>query len=557
MSDPRYVYFNTTVANGSVSTTFGSDTTAKYSTTRTGEPLVADASKYDLTIVRATVNGPGALLPVWMPVIQTGQSNVNLTTNSVTLTAQWRGAADDCTTGQVVVQAGINDTFLLQAKDSLGMWVDRGTICSIASASYADASAYAAAVQTAVQAAATRYASVTVALDAVSGKLVFTANHAPWSLGVSFAPTPLVVPDLLAATAATMGGINGQTFWTPLASAAATTVTLPNCPYAPDGGQIAESPVFVGRAYIIWEPEDLSAPTPAAPTTQQDISSTYYYCFALQHLTKLWNAAWQSALDAVTTQAQAWWVAQGFVQPSNLFPGWTSLAPQLTYDGATGLFTLHVDRYSAGSSALGRAATSVGYVNQAQETFQFYQSEETQAMFNAWSTLTQSFTSELQSGMDYMFDLDGATPSTMPSDGTTPAWALTEEFVSTASSFSPVACLVVQSNLLPFLPEQTMPSTIYGQSSASWVPSAGNAVTNAITDLVVAADRATDIRGLITYIPPVYRWSDCGPSRSAVKALDFQISWRNRLTGATVPLVMPPQSSIELKGCFRLKGVSQ
>ena len=36
-------------------------------------------------------------------------------------------------------------------------------------------------------------------------------------------------------------------------------------------------------AHVEYEPEDLTAPMPAAPTTSQDLSSSYYYVYNYQH----------------------------------------------------------------------------------------------------------------------------------------------------------------------------------------------------------------------------------------------------------------------------------
>jgi hypothetical protein len=57
----------------------------------------------------------------------------------------------------------------------------------------------------------------------------------------------------------------------------------------------------VGLANVMYTPEDESVITPAAPTTSQDLSSTYYYVYNYQHFLHLVSKAIQSAWDNLKT----------------------------------------------------------------------------------------------------------------------------------------------------------------------------------------------------------------------------------------------------------------
>ena len=52
-----------------------------------------------------------------------------------------------------------------------------------------------------------------------------------------------------------------------------------------------------GFANVMYDPEDQTAPTPAPPTTSQDLSSTYYNVYNYQHFIQLVNTAIQTAWD--------------------------------------------------------------------------------------------------------------------------------------------------------------------------------------------------------------------------------------------------------------------
>lgn len=90
--DPDYVYYNATIINNRTagSYTRSNDPVLRFQETR-DTPLVNDASKYNFSIIRFTMDGPNKDLPLFIPVIRTGAienptNDVNLTIYSVSLT---------------------------------------------------------------------------------------------------------------------------------------------------------------------------------------------------------------------------------------------------------------------------------------------------------------------------------------------------------------------------------------------------------------------------------------------------------------------------------------
>jgi hypothetical protein len=97
-TDPDYVYYNATIINNRTNTPFdrSADPAVRFQETR-DSPIVGDASKYNFSIIRFTMNGPNKDLPLFIPVIRTGadnpggfplppgQSYVNLTIYSITV----------------------------------------------------------------------------------------------------------------------------------------------------------------------------------------------------------------------------------------------------------------------------------------------------------------------------------------------------------------------------------------------------------------------------------------------------------------------------------------
>ena len=72
--DPDMVYFNATIIRNTSSATVTPDPPARFQETRQ-VPIIHDASKYNFSIIRANLNGPGRALPLFIPMIRKGAEN--------------------------------------------------------------------------------------------------------------------------------------------------------------------------------------------------------------------------------------------------------------------------------------------------------------------------------------------------------------------------------------------------------------------------------------------------------------------------------------------------
>lgn len=85
--DYSEVYYNCDIVNGRVLDQGSStDPEVKFNETR-DSPIIKNASKYDFSIVRFTMDGAGKDLPIWIPVIEKGtaQNDRDLTVYKITL----------------------------------------------------------------------------------------------------------------------------------------------------------------------------------------------------------------------------------------------------------------------------------------------------------------------------------------------------------------------------------------------------------------------------------------------------------------------------------------
>lgn len=91
VEQPDYVYYNADIINNRTddALTPGGlsvlpDPLIRFNETR-DYPLIKDAANYHFSIIRFTMNGANRDLPLLIPIIQTGQSDVNLTTYAVAI----------------------------------------------------------------------------------------------------------------------------------------------------------------------------------------------------------------------------------------------------------------------------------------------------------------------------------------------------------------------------------------------------------------------------------------------------------------------------------------
>lgn len=92
VNDPNLLYYNLDLFNNrSVDTGASGDPIIRFNESRS-TPILRDASKYEFSIVRFSLSCTGDL-PLFIPQIMTGQSDVNKTIYSITLSASVGGGA--------------------------------------------------------------------------------------------------------------------------------------------------------------------------------------------------------------------------------------------------------------------------------------------------------------------------------------------------------------------------------------------------------------------------------------------------------------------------------
>lgn len=299
------------------------------------------------------------------------------------------------------------------------------------------------------------------------------------------------------------------------------------------------SPVFRNAQSIIYSPENTTIAPPATPITRQDSSNEYYYVKTYASFIESCNGAFARAFDgsivmpdgsvqrdptSIASQLTAWWIGQGYSAGS--VPDISGSAPILSFDGVSGLFQIEATTsYQTGGPAAAPA-------------FHLLFNAPLQNLFANFPFLQE---------VDY-FRLHFSPFVQTASNGKV---LLVQEAVSTDQCWSPIGEFVLQSTLLPCVPEATMPPNVLGLDDG-----VHSSFSPQITDISVFLEDAHDQTSMIYYAPtPQYRLISLGRQRVPIQNVDIQILWRHRITQELIPIKLGPGSSVSIKMAFIKKDV--
>ena len=294
------------------------------------------------------------------------------------------------------------------------------------------------------------------------------------------------------------------------------------------------SPVFSNTQSIIFNPENKTLAPPATPLTRQDSSNEYYYIKTYASFIESCNEAFARAFNgsifmpdgsmqrdptSIMAQFENWWIAQSY--SIGTLPDISGNAPIFSFDGVSGLFQIEATTsYQIG----GPAGTPA---------FHLLFNAPLQNLFANFPFLQE---------VDY-FRLHFSPFVPIASNGKV---VLVQEAVSTNQCWSPIGEFVLQSTLLPCVPEQTMPPNILGLDDG-----VHSSFSPQLTDISIYLEQGHDQTSMLYYAPsPQYRLIDLGRQRVQIDTVDIQILWRHRITQELIPVKLGPGASVSIKMAF-------
>jgi hypothetical protein len=133
-------------------------------------------------------------------------------------------------------------------------------------------------------------------------------------------------------------------------------------------------------------------------------------------------------------------------------------------------------------------------------------------------------------------------------------WVSKQDYCSTGSLWSPVQSIVFTSTLLPVKKEYTGKPLLLGDSNSSGTTNSQSAFEPIVADFVIDQqyEKAEGWRDFTLYEPTAeYKMISLTASHDEIRNIDIQVYWKYRLTGELIPLTMFNCSDVAIKMLFR------
>lgn len=256
---------------------------------------------------------------------------------------------------------------------------------------------------------------------------------------------------------------------------------------------------FVFQKYIIYEPQDKSAPVPLPFVVSQDMSSKYYYVYSYQHFIKLINEAFRLAfvgLDALVT-------AGGDILPSlNI--------PYIDYDPNSKLANVIADK--------------AGYDEALANPIKIWFNSP---LFHLFATLhAEYYGISATQGRNYQISIYNTKSNELTLSSYT-AYVMYQE-LTTVALWCPIQSIVFQCTTLPVSQTLTSQPKIYGSDTSLGTNYNSNSSQPVMTDLEIGIDALNQYIPNILYVPASeYRLIDL-VGNSPLYSIDITVYWKSK-----------------------------
>ena len=321
----------------------------------------------------------------------------------------------------------------------------------------------------------------------------------------------------------------------------------------------------VGFASVMYTPEDESVPTPAPPTTSQDLSTTYYYNYNYQHFIHLVNKAIQSAWDNLKANYAS--TGSGGIEYFNANVG-NTVAPWIDFDPGTNRIFITADDRTYNSELTG---TTLGLFRLKlifnDRLYELFASMPFRLIRNPVNVASiQSLSGRESSWYSIRFINRYNNKYTQkvadPASTTTPKATISVDMLqahqemTSIALWNPVASIIFASSLLPIVPTQTSAPRDIGSQSNNLISGGNNSnLLPILSDFSIAVDSNNQYRPMVEYNPGAeYRLIDMN-STTNLNRIDIIVYWKDRF-GGIHPFQLQPGCAASVKIMFRRKDFS-
>lgn len=528
------IYYNATVVNNSLSTIQQSDDPVVVFSDQRENPLVPDASKYEVSVQNFTLNGAPKTLPLFIPQISP----------PIALYSNIPGITADVTDSNIPSNKLAPIIYYKQIKYTYPNSFSVGNIVNTATA-FTPAFLNFSTPQKIVACDANSFTIIDYSQTAVNGNFPQAGN-----VNFSYKDPTVINATIYSVTFSCYDG--NSNYW---------TSTQP----------------------ILWVPENkatyTAVPKTALPTQAE---TDYYYCYTYTHWVRLVNTALRLAWSVALSNSTA---GEG--------AGFGTLCPWFEYDETTGLFSINQDSKtcmipygtalpapygSTASTGTGYAPGEYSFVgmntclesllsNFSSTYYSYGQSWEGSAFLIPEVVIDMGLPVNLLTGATTTNSSVGVSLRTQPKTSIfqladpftynpiADAFfvRLVQDFISTGGIWSPIASFVLGTSQVPVRNEASANPITFGAANIGTNTSNSGTFQKVLVETPINALKADVWKGFIYYEPTTLTYSSLDPSQDGVQNVDISLYWRNRLTNSLIPVRLPNQGSVSFRLLFKKK----
>ena len=494
--DPDNIYYNVSITNGNLSGGAENDPQIRFQEAR-DRPIVRDASKYEMSVIKFNINGASKNLPLLVPSLAP----------ALNATASQTGTTVTVTTS---IPHGLRTT--------TGYTAPQVPAC------------------TRITLGRPTGGAGTAIVDGVYAITRTTATAFTFTAPVSQSATWTVQTNAVYSYERT-----------------AYTLTMRRIV------GLAGSTVRFFSQPIYWTPET-DAPLIASAPNTMDLSNDFFYVYHYNHWLSLVNSTLQDIITVLTSATDCYLTIalSATLGTTNATSAAATNAPRfkMSYNPTTGLFSIYASALNWFGSAASTATTDVWtfyYNTNFEGLFANFHNQYTQSNTNYEHQLQAS--ALYNDGQLTSWVLPTVLPTqSLPWSNGSFDWVITEESNTTTSLWCPVDAIVFTATGIPVRNEEGSTITRVGNTTIGSTVGGNGSFGSIISEVTFDQKNASDWRGFVYYQPYAqYQIASLDGNDVEIRNIDIYAWWRSRLNGQLIPLRLYNNGSASMKLLFRRK----
>ena len=567
--DPDHIYYNVSMANGNLSGGSENDPQIRFFEAR-DRPIVRDASKYEMSVIKFNINGASKNLPLLIPQLAPAMSATAVQSGTLVTVTTSGGHGLRATTGRLtritlgIVQltfapnpitfsSNIDGVYAITVTDfnkftftaPVSQNVNWTTLVPNAVYSYektcytltmtrtynagAGINHFSLPIYWSPETDAPLPASPPNTMDIATNDYFYVYHYGHW-LGL--------VNTTIANIASSVNGVPSTSTAT-LVTATSGTNVVSFSAYS----SAASTPLYIGMPVEVGFTTGTSVTgyiTTLSSTTAGTITTTTNLGVVTGPITllkpRLYTNISQSANFSV-------------FPPNNADADGTNPRLKFAWDATTKLMNIY-----ANTASWPVTPSRAGFTG----SYTFYYNTNFESLFTGWHNQYTQANLNYEHQLNFNNASDGqlniwSIPSGYPVGASSLDWVLTQECNSTSTLWCPVDSIVFTSTNIPVRNEEGSAPIIYGQTNLASHGGSGSFGT-IISEITKEMTDASDWRQFVFYQPTAqYQIASLDGNDVEIRNIDIFVWWKSRLTGQLVPLRLYNGGSASMKILFRKK----